>query len=51
LLDLQNENLVLKQEIEAVRNKAMAMLEYKDEEIERIKSETTHEMPLPTTMH
>jgi hypothetical protein len=39
LQDLQNENFTLKQEIEAVKAKAYAMLESKDKEIDRIKSE------------
>ena len=37
MLDLENENFVLKQEIEQVKNKARQMLEDKDDEIDKLK--------------
>lgn len=37
MLDLENENFVLKQEIEQIKNKARQMLEDKDDEIDKLK--------------
>lgn len=46
MLDLENENFVLKQEIEQVKNKARQMLEDKDDEIDKLKQ--CDDLPSPT---